>query len=349
MVDVSADLGRIRLKNPVICASSEFTMTPEGIAAALKAGTGAVIAKSINEAPAAARQLDIAEYVLLSTEWAIEPWENATQDASLFCRSGLTQMPLDRWLEMLARADRAARDYDAFVAGSITVANPEPAAKIAAAMEQAGLRWIELNLSAPHGREAAGGAIRQVSEADSVRDYVARVRAATSLPLTVKLTSQTADPLALASSALAAGADMLVMMGRFQGFVPDLETMRPVLGSAGAIGGRWALPLTLYWISRLFLENPGIPLLATNGVRTGEDVIRAILSGARGVETASAVLSHGPRAISEMLAGLEAYCDRKRVQSLDELTGRAAQASKTYAALEPVKRAGFPWDRFTKA
>src|SRR5690348_17220302 len=117
-------------------------------------------------------------------------------------------MPLDRWLEMLACAARTARDYDALVAGSITVANPEPAAKLAAAMEQAGLRWVELNLSAPHGREAAGGAIRQVSEAESVRNYVARVRAATSLPLAVKLTSQTADPLALASSALAAGADI---------------------------------------------------------------------------------------------------------------------------------------------
>lgn len=348
MINLSAELGRIRLKNPIICASSEFTMTSGGIAAALKAGAGAVVAKSINEAPAAARQLDIAEYVLFGSGWSVEPWENATQEASLFCRSGLAQMPLGQWLELLVRADRTARDYDAFVAGSITVADAAPAARIAAAMEQAGLRWIELNLSAPHGREAAGGAIRQVSEADAVRDYVARVRAATSLPLAVKLTSQSADPLALAASASAAGADMLVLMGRFQAFMPDLETMRPVLGSAGAIGGRWALPLTLYWISRCFLENPGVPLLATNGVRTGDDVIRAILSGARGVETASAVLSRGPGAISEMIAGLETYCDRKGVKRLDELTGRAARASKAYATLEPVKRTGFPWDRFMR-
>jgi dihydroorotate dehydrogenase (NAD+) catalytic subunit len=348
MIDLTVDLGRIRLKNPIICASSEFTMTPEGIAAALDAGAGAVIAKSINEAPAAARQLDIADYVLLDSRWSVEPWENATLDASLFCRSGLVQIPLDRWLELLARADRAARDHDAFVAGSITVADAAPAARIAAAMEQAGLRWIELNLSAPHGREAAGGAIRQVSGADAVRDYVAQVRAATSLPLAVKLTSQSADPLALASGAVAAGADMLVMMGRFQAFVPDIETMRPVLGSVGAIGGGWALPLTLYWISRCFMENPGIPILATNGVRTGGDVIRAILSGARGVEIASVILSRGPRAIAEMLAGLESYCNRKGAGRINELIGRAAQASKTYAALEPVKRTRFPWDRFTR-
>jgi len=38
MTDLSADLGRIQIKNPIICASSEFTMTLEGIRAALHAG-----------------------------------------------------------------------------------------------------------------------------------------------------------------------------------------------------------------------------------------------------------------------------------------------------------------------
>lgn len=348
MTDLSAHLGRIQLKNPIICASSEFTMTLEGVRAALKAGAGAVIAKSVNEAPGAARQLDIAEYVMLDSAWAISPWDDAGLEDSLFCRSGLAQAPLDQWLEMLARADAEARAHDAYVAGSITVADAAPAARIAAAMEAAGLRWIELNLSAPHGREAVGGAVRQVSDAEAVRDYVAAVRAATTVPLTVKLTAQTADPLALAERAIAAGADMLVLMGRFQGFIPDIETMEPILGSAGAIGGRWALPLTLYWISKCFKLLPATPLVATNGVRTGDDVVRALLSGARAVEIASAVLSRGAGPISEMLAGLEAYCARKGIARLDEIVGRAADAALGYGAVPPVKRTSYPWDRFIR-
>ena len=349
MTDLSADLGRIRIKNPIICASSEFTMTLEGIRAALQAGAGAVIAKSVNEAPGAARQLDIAEYVMLDSGWAISPWERAGLEASLFCRSGLAQAPLDQWIAMLARADREARAHDAYVAGSITVAAAAPAARIAAAMEAAGLRWIELNLSAPHGREAVDGAVRQVSNADAVHDYVRAVREATTVPLSVKLTAQTADPLALAARAAAASADMLVLMGRFQGFMPDIETMQPILGSAGAIGGRWALPLTLYWISRCFKAlPPGTPLLATNGVRVGDDVVRALLSGARGVEIASAVLARGAGVIGEMLAGLEAYCARKGIARVDEIVGRAADAALGYGALPPVKRTIYPWDRFIR-
>jgi dihydroorotate dehydrogenase len=349
MTALSTDLGRIRLKNPIICASSEFTMTLEGIRAALKAGAGAVIAKSVNEAPAAARQLDIAQYVMLDSDWAISPWEGAGLEASLFCRSGLAQAPLDQWLEMLARADREARAYDAYVAGSITVAAAAPAARIAAAMEAAGLRWIELNLSAPHGREAVGGAVRQVSDAEAVHDYVGQVRAATGAPLTVKLTTQTGDPLALAERAIAAGADMLVMMGRFQGFMPNIETMQPILGSAGAIGGRWALPLTLYWISKCFKAlPPRVPLLATNGVRIGDDIIRALLSGARGVEIASAVLARGAGVVGEMLAGLKTYGERKGIARLDEIVGRAADAALGYGALAPVQRIGYPWDKWIK-
>jgi len=347
MTELGADLGRIRLKNPIVCASSEFTMTLEGIRAALDAGAGAVVAKSVNEAPGAARQLDIADYVMLDASWTVTPWEQAGFDASLFCRSGLAQTPLDEWLAMLVRADAEARARDAYVAGSITVAEAEPAARFAAAMEAAGLRWIELNLSTPHGREAAGGAVRQLSDAEAVHTYVSAVRAATTLPLTVKLTAQTGDPIALAERALAAGADMLVLTGRLQGFMPDIETMRPILGSAGAIGGRWALPLTLYWISKCFRTlPPGTPLLATNGVRLGDDVVRALLSGARGVEVASAVLTRGAGAIAEMLAGLEAYCSRKGISRLDEIVGRAAGTALGYGAVPLKKRASYPWDSF---
>jgi Dihydroorotate dehydrogenase len=103
-------------------------------------------------------------------------------------------------------------------------------------MESAGLRWIELNLGAPHGREAS--AVCQVTAQDAVRNYVRTVRRAVSIPLAVKLTAQADDPLALARIAMEEGADMLVLTGRIQGFMPDIETQKPILGSWGAIGGR---------------------------------------------------------------------------------------------------------------
>lgn len=343
-MDLSIDLGKIRLKNPLICASSEVTMTREGIRAAIDAGAGAVIAKSVNESPQAARQLSTADYVLLDAKWQLAPWDSPDRrNASLFCRSGLAQMPLEQWLKMLAELDQYARSKDSIIAGSITVAQAAPAAEIAAKMQAAGLRWIELNLSAPHGREAS--AVTQVTAEDAVRDYVRRVRQVVTVPLAVKLTAQADDPLALARIAMDQGADMLVLTGRVQGFMPDIETQTPILGSWGAIGGAWALPASLYWVSKCRRNvSRDIPIIGTNGARSADDVLRFLLSGARAVELASVVMTNGPLVFAEMIADLERYCERKAVHNLQELVGKAADEALSYGELPVIERDRYPWD-----
>ncbi|HET7441731.1 MAG TPA: hypothetical protein VFJ47_10565 [Terriglobales bacterium] len=347
-MDLSATLGKLTLKNPLICASSEFTMTAAGIRAALDAGAAAVVAKSVNESAAAAEQLDKADYVLLDRDWKVVPWEKSDPNRdSLFCQSGLVKTPLKEWLKLLAELDQYAQTRNSYVVGSITVADPGPAAAIAGEMEAIGLRWIELNLSAPHGREAS--AVRQITAAKMVGDYVRQVRAATKVPLAVKLTGQTEDVVTLAKEAVANGADMLVMTGRFPGFMPDIETHEAILGSWGAIGGRWCLPTSLYWISKCWLALPReVPIIGTNGARCADDVVRFLLSGARAVEFASLVLTHGAEVFTEMIESLGNYCERKNIARLSELVGKAATASRPYAALPIAPRASYPWDRHVK-
>jgi dihydroorotate dehydrogenase len=343
-MDLSINLGKIRLKNPLICASSEITMTADGIRAAIDAGAGAVIAKSVNELPEAAAQLSKGDYVLLDDNWNIIPWDSPRRrDASLFCRSGLAQMPLEQWLAMLAELDGYAQQKQSIVVGSITVAQPDPAAEIARKMEAAGLRWIELNLGAPHGREAS--AVRQVTAQDAVRNYVRTVRHAVSIPLAVKLTAQADDPLALAAIAMEEGADMLVLTGRIQGFVPDIETQKPILGSWGAIGGRWALPASLYWVSKCWRSvSRDLPIIGTNGARSAEDIVRFLLSGACAVELASAVITNGVQIFPEILAGIRNYCERKDVFQIQELVGRAADSTLTYGEIPSKEKQLFPWN-----
>jgi dihydropyrimidine dehydrogenase (NAD+) subunit PreA/dihydroorotate dehydrogenase (NAD+) catalytic subunit len=343
MSDLSIELGKIHLKNPLICASSEITMTREGIRAALDAGAAAVIAKSVNESPAAAAQLAKADYVLLDDNFHPVPWTSRDRlNASLFCRSGLAQTPLDEYLPMLAELDRYAQTKQSYVVGSITVARAEPAAEIAARMQQAGLRWIELNLGAPHGRES--GAVSQITARDAVSAYVRTVRRAVSAPLAVKLTAQADDPLSLAATAINEGADTIVLTGRVQGFMPDIETHQPILGSWGAIGGHWALPASLYWVSKAWRNvTREVPILGTNGARSAEDVIRFLLSGARAVELASAAITNGPKIFSAIINDLHSYCARKQIARISELIGKAADAALTYDQISPKPVKEYPW------
>lgn len=342
--DLSVRLGPLRLANPVIAASSEVTMTEEGIGACIDAGAGAVVAKSVNELPEAAEQLDIADYALVAADRTLTPWAEARPDDSLLCRSGLAQVALDDWLAMLERCERKARDAGSMVIGSITVAGAEPAARIAARIAEV-VGAVELNLSAPHGREAARGAVRQLTDADLIGEYTAAVRRAVDCPLIVKLTAQTGDVVALARAARDAGADVVAMIGRFGGFLPDVETAEPVLGSWAAVGGGWALPVALYWVSKSRRALPdGFPIIGTNGARDGLDVVRFLLAGACAVEMASLLMTHGPGVIEGVLGDVERYAADHGVDAIESIIGTAAHKARTYAEIPPVVPPSRPWE-----
>lgn len=341
MADLSTRLGPLALRNPVIAASCEFTMTEEGINSCVDAGAGAVVAKSINESPAAATQLDIADYALLDEHLRLVPWEEATGSESLFNRSGLAQAAVDEWVSMLGSAQAYAASRGSMIIGSVTVAAAEAAAELARRMAEV-VPAIEINVGAPHGRE--GTAVRQITEADGVAHYARTVRDAVDCPLIVKLPGQASDIVGMAKAAADNGADVVGLIGRFNGFVPNLDTWEPELGSWGAIGGGWMLPISLYWVSKCF-TSVSTPLIGTNGARDGLDLARFLLSGARAVEIASALISYGPIAITRMLNELDAYLEGHAVPAVDQIIGASVTRAKTYGELTPISPRPQPWTR----
>jgi dihydroorotate dehydrogenase (NAD+) catalytic subunit len=333
--ETAVELGGLKLANPVIAGSGEATMTREGIIAALEAGVAAVVAKSVNESEEARRQLADADYLLLDERWRPLPWGPAPRGASLFCRSGLGGEPFERWAVTLAACDRLARDRGAYVIASIVVGDPAEAVRMATMFEQAGLRWLELNVGSPHAGEAPAGAIRAEHEAAPIASLVGAVRGAVSMTLTVKLSGE-GNPLPAVQAARDAGADAVCLAGRHLGFLPDVESRLPFLGTFGAIGGGWALPLTLRWIAKARARfGPDLPIIGTNGARDGLDVIRFLLAGARAAEMTTAVITDGPGALTRALDEVREYLSRHGRTAAD-IVGEAADSALTYR--EAAKR-----------
>jgi dihydroorotate dehydrogenase (NAD+) catalytic subunit len=323
-VDLAVTVAGLRLKNPVIAGSGEATASTEDISACLAAGAAAVVAKSVNESAAARAQLRAAEYVVLDAELAARPLGRASRTDSLFCRSGLLDVDLADWIAALAALDRDAGD--AYVVPSLIVADVDEAVRLARLCEAEGLRWLELNVGAPHAEEASPGAIATGVE------LVARVRSAISIPLTVKL--RAGDSV---TDALAAGADAVCLATRAMAFVPDLETRRPVLGTFAAIGGAWALPLTLREVAKAHLAAPNASIVGTNGARDGYDVARFLLAGAAAVAMTSAVITEGPEVLTQSIVQLDQYCTEQGVTAR-ELIGEAARHVHTYEEVAIERR-----------
>jgi dihydroorotate dehydrogenase (NAD+) catalytic subunit len=325
---LATSVGGFALVNPVICGSGEPVMTEAGIRAALRAGVAGVVAKSVNEHPAGGRQLDKADYVRLDALGV----RTSGPGVSLFNRSGLSQRGVADWFAAIATIDREAAREGRFVAASIVYAGADGAVSVAGAARAAGLRVFELNVGAPHASEAAPGAIVQETDPGRLTALVRRVRAATEdMQLWVKLTGLSSNLPALALAARAGGADAVCMMGRFMALVPDLDTFAPVLGTSAAYGGGWALPIVCRFLALTRAAAGGdFPLMGTNGVRSGEDVVRMGLCGASAVEVLSVVMHEGFGALGRILQELESFLIRREM-TFRELIGRTADALGRYA------------------
>jgi dihydroorotate dehydrogenase len=332
-----ADHDRLRIRiagfelpNPVICGSGEPVMTEAGIEAALRAGAAGVIAKSVNEQEAAARQLDRADYALLDAQSSPTSWSKS--GVSLFCRSGLAQRAAEEWFASLAAIDGRAQQQGRFVGASIVLGSHEGAEQIAGLARSAGLRLFELNVGAPHASEATPGAIALETDPENLAGLVKRIRSATAgMQLWVKLTGLSSNLPALALTAAESGADAVVMMGRFMALVPNLDSFEPVLGTSAAYGGPWALPIVCRFLAlSRRAAGPKFPLLGTNGVRGGEDVARMALAGASAVEVMSVVMQEGFGGITRLLNELADFVERRGVRFVD-IVGKAADALQSYA------------------
>jgi dihydroorotate dehydrogenase len=317
------DVGGLAAANPVWVGSSELTMTLDGIAACVDAGAGAVVAKSVNESAAARRQLSIADYAFVSGDGRARPAGSARRGDGLLNRSGLAQVELDDWLSLLASAVAHGAPRGCPVLGSITLGDPAAAARIGRVLA-AVVPAVELNIGAPHGREAR--AVRQLTEVDAVAEAVRTVRAAVGVPLFVKLPGQASDVVALARAARSAGADAVGLVGRYPGFLPDLDG-GAVLGSWGAWSSPGCLPMSLYWVSKAYAALD-VPVVGTNGARTADDVLRFLASGAQAVEVVTALWIGGPAVLRELVEGVAGIGA--------DFVGSALAGAREYADVPPA-------------
>lgn len=336
--DLSVSIGQVRLKNPLICGAGEHLMSAKGITAALKAGAGAVVVKSINESQAAKEQLQRSDYALFDAHWRRLPWNfSPPADASLFCRSGLAQQEFEEWLELVAETDAIAGRHDAYVVASLIPTLSDATVDYARRIEDAGVRILEVNIGAPHGEEARGDAIMLERDAERVESITRKFRSAVRVPLWIKLTGQSSNVDALAAAAQRGGADAVTVMGRFMAFLPDVETLSPALSTRAAIGGFWALPLVCDWLRKTRLQTgAGYPLIATNGARTGLDIARFMLAGASAVQMTTAVFAGGIETVPAALKEFSRYLAEKQLTAT-ALIGLAADQVTDYQA-QPVRK-----------
>jgi dihydroorotate dehydrogenase (NAD+) catalytic subunit len=215
---------------------------------------------------------------------------------------------------------------------SISAPTADLFAQAAAKLDVPGISAVEANISCPNIEED-GKAFAM--RAHSTAQVVARLRAATRLPLWVKLTPNTIDVAEIARAAEDAGADALVVANTILAMAIDIETFRPKLGSImGGLSGPAIKPIVVRMVYQCS-KAVKIPIIGCGGIANADDAVEYLLAGASAVQVGTATFVN-PTALLQIIDGLAAFCARKTIARIADLTGAVEAAGMKTDELEAV-------------
>jgi dihydroorotate dehydrogenase (NAD+) catalytic subunit len=182
-----------------------------------------------------------------------------------------------------------------------------------------GVAAIELNISCPN---VGAGGLQFAIDAGAAGEVTAAVRAATDLPLLVKLSPNVADIRPIARAIEDAGADALTAINTLSGIAVAPGRSRPLLGNTyGGLSGPAVKPVALRIVFEA-AQAVKIPVVAIGGVTDLADVLDFLAVGAVAVQVGTALFAD-PTLPVRLVDELEAECRRVGAATYRDLIGTA--------------------------
>jgi dihydroorotate dehydrogenase (NAD+) catalytic subunit len=298
-VDLSVNVGALRLSNPILAASGTFGYGVEFAHLVDLNRLGGIVVKGLS----------------------LEPMTGAPAPRLCETPSGmLNAVGLQNVGVRAFVAEKlpALRQYRTAVIANVFGYTVDEYVGVIRILEDAeGLAAYELNISCPN---TAHGGIQFGSDPQMVSEVVSAARQAAHRPLWVKLSPNVTDIGVIARAAEQAGADALTVANTYQAMSIDVQTRKSRLGRAtGGLSGPAIKPITL----RLVYEARRavkIPVVGLGGIEKADDVLEYIIAGASAVQIGTANFSH-PGVCVDVLNQLEKSCRSNNINSISSLIG----------------------------
>ncbi|GIV13135.1 MAG: dihydroorotate dehydrogenase [Fimbriimonadales bacterium] len=303
MTDLSVQLGRLRLPNPVMTAAGCVGYGLEYAPLVDWAQAGALVVKTITLTPRAGNP----------------PPRVAETPAGMLHAIGLQNEGVETFvLEILPRLRTLGTPLIVSIGGETVAGYRAVAGKLSQAE---GIAALEVNLACPDTEE---GHAEFGLSSERTAQVIEAVRNATPLPLIAKLSPNGGDPVPIARAAVAAGAESLCLINSPWGMAVDAHSQRFRLATPiGGLSGPAIKPIALYHVWRVRQAMPETPLIGVGGICSWEDAVEFMLVGASAVQVGTAHYMH-PQALMEILAGLRAYAESRQLERIEALVGALA-------------------------
>ncbi len=302
MADLTTNLGKLTLKNPVMTASGTFGYGFEYADFFPLENLGAVVVKGI--APFASHG-------------------NATPrvaevTSGMLNAIGLQGPGVDKFL--------TGDEYLPFLrkANSTNIVNIwgksiEDYAEVARRLEadKDGVHALEINISCPNVKE---GGIAFGTDTVLAAELVSAVREATTIPLITKLSPNVSNIGAFAKSVVDAGSDMVSLINTITAMAIDINTRKPKISNVtGGLSGPAIKPVAVRMVYEV-AQAVDVPIIGMGGIMNADDAIEFFLAGADAIAVGTAIFAD-PMAPMKVIRGINEYLDERGIEKLSDIIG----------------------------
>ncbi|MBL0388766.1 dihydroorotate dehydrogenase [Tumebacillus sp. ITR2] len=301
MIDLSVNIGSLKLKNPVMPASGCFSFGKEYADFYDLSQLGAITVKATTLEPRLGNPTP----------------RVAETPGGMLNAIGLQNPGVEK---VIAEELPHLRKYDIPVIVNVAGTTVEDYVAVTERlMDSADVDAIEVNISCPNVK---CGGIQFGTDPAQAAHVTESIKKVSKVPVIVKLSPNVTDIVAMAKAVEAAGADAISMINTLVGMSIDLHKKRPLIANGvGGLSGPAVKPVAVRMTYQV-AQAINIPIIGMGGIMDGEDAIEFLMAGATAVAIGTANFVN-PMACPEIIEGIQTYCEQNGVANVRDLVGVA--------------------------
>jgi dihydroorotate dehydrogenase (NAD+) catalytic subunit len=298
-MNLSIQIGKVKLQNPVMVASGTFGYGVEYAQLLDVNQLGAVVVKGIRLGPVRGnptpRTVEVTSGLINAIGLQGPGVDGFIKKYWPFLKALKVPTIINIWGTTADEYAEVARRFDAL----------------------GGVGALELNVSCPNIKE--GGA-QFGTDVKLLAQVVTACRRATNLPLITKMSPNVVSIAPYSKAAEDAGSDALSITNSYPAMAIDIETRKPRLANiTGGLTGPCIKPiaLKLVWEAAKAVK---IPIIGMGGIQNAADAIEFMMAGATAVAVGTANF-YEPQTALRVIAGIRDFMQRKNIVDVSEITG----------------------------
>lgn len=297
-IDLSVNIGGLKLKNPVMLASGTVGYGNEISNFTDLSKTGAIVTKSVSLNP---RKGNPPQRIVETPSGML----NAIGLANVGLESFINdKIPFLKEVNSTLVCNIAASSIEEYVECTKTLDGENT------------IKGFEINVSCPNVKE--GGLIFG-NDISSVGRITEKVRAVTNKPIIIKLSPNTSNISEFAKVVKDEGGDAVSAINTLVGASFNIWNKKPKIHNVtGGLSGPAIKPVAIAKVLEIS-RKVDIPIIGIGGIMDWKDAVEFMIAGASAFQIGT-VNFINPNAGIEIIEGLESYCRQMNIKSISELT-----------------------------